>query len=57
MNKFGWFMCGIFGSGMGIDMIFSYYHLGSVDQRVALFIFGILGIGLMILTQKDVKEQ
>lgn len=53
MTGFGWFNCGVFMSTIVIDIWLIYYNLGSINQRVLIFILSIIGIGLMLLTQKQ----
>lgn len=53
MNKFGWFMCGAFIVGIGIDILLNYFNIGSMTDRVLIYILSIIGIALVILTQRD----
>lgn len=56
MNKFGWFMCGVFGMVLWMDVIFSMNSFGSADKRVLMFILALIGIGLILITQKEKKQ-
>ncbi len=56
MNKFGWFLTGMFIFGMVIDMMLAYHNLGSVDLRIWLFVLCILGIGSCVTFFKDAQS-
>lgn len=55
MNRFGWFLSGIYALGMFVTIVLSYNNLGSVNQRVGIFVLGILGIGSCAIFLKDKK--
>ena len=55
MNKFGWFMCGMFCTVLIILVMFSYLKIGSANDRLLMFSLSVGGIGLMVLSQEDKK--
>ena len=57
MNKFGWFMCGMFCMVLTLLVILSYLEIGSINERVFMFSMSLGGIGLMVLTQKKKKQK
>lgn len=46
-------MCGVFSFGIVLVVLLSYFEMGSPDKRIALFVLAIVGIAMMIITQKD----
>ncbi len=56
MNKFGWFCCGGYFVWIIFDVLFLYLGLGTPNQRIAIFIVALLGIGFSAIFMKDKKD-
>lgn len=57
MNKVGWFLTGIYVMGLILDIMLSYYDLGTINQRVTIYIFSIMAIGFNIIFLRDKKNE